>query len=82
MKRIERIDCLTNGSIHIWQRHGCTIDDESDYCHLNLGYRCAAASTFLVIDPAGQTRTYNHSPQIQKRFLQPDIHLNCILKDV
>lgn len=43
---------------------GCTIDDESTYSHLRFGYRCAAASNFFVIDPAGQIRTCNHSPRI------------------
>lgn len=32
--------------------------------HLHVGFRCAAAKGFFVVDPSGQIRTCNHSPRV------------------
>lgn len=42
----------------------CAVKEPESYKHLNIGYRCAAARGFFVIDPAGQIRVCNHSPKI------------------
>ena len=34
------------------------------YEHLKIGFKCAAAKKFFVIDPAGNIRVCNHSPYI------------------
>ena len=42
----------------------CTIKDPQKYKHIHIGYQCAAAKGFFVVDPAGNIRTCNHSPHI------------------
>lgn len=42
----------------------CAIQDPKKYQHLNIGYQCAAAKGFFVVDPSGNIRTCNHSPRI------------------
>ncbi|SKA58674.1 radical SAM additional 4Fe4S-binding SPASM domain-containing protein [Succinivibrio dextrinosolvens DSM 3072] len=42
----------------------CVIKEPSKYKHISIGYKCAAAKDFFVIDPAGQVRCCNHSPVI------------------
>lgn len=42
----------------------CAIKDVEKYKHIHIGYQCAAAKGFFVIDPAGNIRTCNHSPHI------------------
>ena len=42
----------------------CAIKQPMKYSHLQIGYQCAAAKGFFVIDPAGFVRTCNHSPHI------------------
>lgn len=42
----------------------CAIIDPKKYQHLNIGYQCAAAKGFFVVDPSGNIRTCNHSPRI------------------
>lgn len=37
---------------------------KNKYSRLNIGYRCAAAKDFFVIDPSGRIRTCNHSSRI------------------
>ena len=42
----------------------CTIKSPQKYKRINIGYKCAAAKEFFVIDPSGKIRTCNHSPRI------------------
>ncbi len=42
----------------------CAIENPKKYKRLHIGYKCAAAKGFFVIDPAGQIRACNHSPKI------------------
>lgn len=42
----------------------CAVRRPQKYKHLRIGYQCAAASDFFVIDPSGHIRTCNHSPRI------------------
>jgi len=42
----------------------CAIKDLDKYKRINIGYQCAAAKGFFVIDPSGQIRTCNHSPRV------------------
>lgn len=42
----------------------CTIKNIQKYERLHIGYRCAAAKGFFVVDPSGNIRTCNHSPRI------------------
>ena len=42
----------------------CAIKEPTKYKHINVGYQCAAAKGFFVVDPAGQIRACNHSPHI------------------
>jgi len=42
----------------------CAIKDVEKYKHIHIGYQCAAAKGFFVVDPAGNIRTCNHSPRI------------------
>ena len=37
--------------------------NHSEYKHLRIGFLCAAAKNFFVIDPAGNIRACNHSPR-------------------
>ena len=42
----------------------CSIDNAEKYMHISIGYQCAAAKGFFVIDPSGKIRTCNHSPRV------------------
>ena len=42
----------------------CAIQNISKYTHIHIGYQCAAAKGFFVVDPAGNIRTCNHSPRV------------------
>lgn len=42
----------------------CAIKDVEKYKRIHIGYQCAAAKGFFVIDPSGNIRTCNHSPRI------------------
>lgn len=42
----------------------CAILDKNKYKRIHVGYQCAAAKSFFVIDPSGQIRTCNHSPHV------------------
>lgn len=42
----------------------CAIKNADKYKHINVGYQCAAAKGFFVVDPSGKIRTCNHSPHI------------------
>lgn len=42
----------------------CIIASANSYKRIHVGYLCAAAKGFFVIDPTGQIRTCNHSPHI------------------
>lgn len=42
----------------------CTIKKTKKYQRMQIGYQCAAAKIFFVIDPSGHIRTCNHSPRI------------------
>lgn len=58
--------------LQISNRHGfvgteiplCAVDNPKQYRNLNIGYQCAAAKGFFVVDPSGNIRTCNHSPRI------------------
>ena len=54
----------------------CIIKDPSKYKHLSIGYKCAAAKEFFVIDPAGQVRCCNHSPVIVRSIFYEHIISN------
>lgn len=41
----------------------CVVEDPEKYERLRIGYMCAAAKGFFVIDPAGYVRACNHSPR-------------------
>ena len=42
----------------------CAVESPNQYKKLNIGYTCAAAKGFFVVDPSGNIRTCNHSPRI------------------
>ena len=42
----------------------CVVGNQRKYSFLHVGYRCAAAKGFFVVDPSGQIRTCNHSPHV------------------
>ena len=42
----------------------CAIKDIKKYKHIHIGYQCAAAKGFFVVDPSGKIRTCNHSPRV------------------
>ena len=42
----------------------CAVNAPKKYKNLAIGYQCAAAKGFFVIDPSGNIRTCNHSPRI------------------
>lgn len=42
----------------------CIIKQPTKYQRIQIGYQCAAAKTFFVIDPSGNIRTCNHSSHI------------------
>lgn len=53
----------------------CVIKEPDKYKYLHIGYRCAAAKGFFVVDPSGQLRTCNHSPRVVGHVLdEPMIH--------
>lgn len=51
----------------------CSIKHPNKYKHLSIGYQCAAAKGFFVVDPSGQIRTCNHSPHIVGHILKDTI---------
>lgn len=51
----------------------CSINKPDKYERLRIGYECAAARGFFVIDPAGQIRTCNHSPRIVGNIFDKNI---------
>ena len=52
----------------------CSIKDVNKYKRIHIGYQCAAAKGFFVVDPSGHIRTCNHSPRIVGHiFNQPII---------
>lgn len=42
----------------------CAVRVPSQYRQLRIGYTCAAAKAFFVVDPAGRIRVCNHSPRV------------------
>ena len=42
----------------------CAIKDVEKYKRIHIGYQCAAAKGFFVVDPSGKIRTCNHSPRV------------------
>ena len=42
----------------------CAVKDVHKYKHIHIGYQCAAAKGFFVVDPSGNIRACNHSPHI------------------
>ncbi len=42
----------------------CVVKERAKYKRLNIGYKCAAAKGFFVVDPAGYIRVCNHSTKI------------------
>ena len=48
----------------------CTIKKPEKYKRIQIGYQCAAARGFFVIDPSGNIRTCNHSPHIVGHILK------------
>mgnify|MGYP004445084893 CR=1 FL=1 len=42
----------------------CSVKHPEKYEHIQIGYQCAAAKGFFVIDPSGNIRTCNHSPKV------------------
>ncbi len=55
----------------------CAVNNPQKYKNLSIGYKCAAAKAFFVIDPSGNIRTCNHSPRIVG-----NIFSTPIIKDV
>ncbi len=51
----------------------CTIKHPQKYKRLQVGYQCAAAKGFFVIDPSGNIRVCNHSPHIVGHILEDPI---------
>ncbi len=51
----------------------CAIDDPQKYKHLNVGYRCSAAWSFMVVDASGQIRVCNHSPIVVGNIFEPSL---------
>ena len=51
----------------------CAIKNSQKYRHVDIGYKCAAAKGFFVIDPSGNIRTCNHSPHIVGHILKDAI---------
>ncbi len=51
----------------------CAIKHPENYKRLSIGYQCAAAKGFFVVDPSGHIRTCNHSPRIVGHILQDHI---------
>lgn len=42
----------------------CAIKGIDNYRRIHIGYQCAAAKGFFVVDPSGYIRTCNHSPRV------------------
>ena len=42
----------------------CAVKNIDKYKHIHVGYKCAAAKGFFVVDPSGSVRVCNHSPRI------------------
>ena len=51
----------------------CAIRNPEKYKKLSMGYKCAAAKGFFVVDPSGNVRTCNHSPRIVGHIFHDDI---------
>ena len=51
----------------------CAIKDPDKYKHISIGYQCAAAKGFFVIDPSGKVRTCNHSPHVVGHIFDEEI---------
>lgn len=51
----------------------CAIPEPERFRRLHIGYRCAAAKGFFVVDPAGQIRACNHSPRVVGHIFDEDI---------
>ena len=48
----------------------CSIQNPEELKRTKIGYKCAAAKSFFVIDPSGQIRTCNHSPRVVGHIFQ------------
>ncbi|MBR5175085.1 MAG: radical SAM protein [Bacteroidales bacterium] len=48
----------------------CSIRSPERYKRLHVGFECAAARGFFVVDPAGKIRTCNHSPRVVGHVLE------------
>ena len=48
----------------------CSIRRPERYKRLHVGYECAAARGFFVVDPSGKIRTCNHSPRVVGHVLE------------
>lgn len=55
----------------------CAIDAPQKYKHLNIGYRCGAASNFMVVDASGQIRVCNHSPRVVGSIFEPPLIIDA-----
>ncbi len=51
----------------------CVVDTPEKYERLKVGYLCAAAKGFFVIDPAGYVRACNHSPRKVGHVFDPQM---------
>ena len=51
----------------------CSIEHPEKYKRMHVGYQCAAAKGFFVIDPSGNIRTCNHSPHVVGHILKDPI---------
>ena len=51
----------------------CSIEHPEKYKRMHVGYQCAAAKGFFVIDPSGNIRTCNHSPYVVGHILKDPI---------
>lgn len=63
----------------------CAIKHPKRYKRLQVGYQCAAAKGFFVIDPSGNIRTCNHSPNIvghifKEPMIEDDNYWNLFAK--
>ena len=54
----------------------CIIKHPARYKHLSVGYKCAAAKDFFVIDPSGRIRCCNHSPVVVGSIFDENIISN------
>lgn len=51
----------------------CAIKDLEKYKRIHVGYQCAAAKGFFVVDPSGKIRTCNHSPRVVGHIFEKPI---------